>query len=313
LKTVKQTIVATIIGYKIYFNEVLAIDNLSTRVSIDTLILVAKLTDLQLEFIYDRLVLDKKNQFQDKSFNYCVRIGNIIIKTMPKKSWTYTNYNSMIIITKNTSSTYIPYSIKEILQFKEWKFKRLDIAFDSNEPFNKSVILKHHGNLKLNEHNSEDWMTNYLHNIKSKTEVKVANYDRNEKELEYDNEFEHEYPNRFEVRLFPKLNEFNFIHNPDHGWIQNKLEKYIYLLNIDNLQTNKWNIRKLDKLRQDYNYWNELDTRKQQELKELGKNNRVPFENIYTENKIRLFSFLDIESLRVPQLYINNLSYNKIS
>jgi hypothetical protein len=265
------------------------------HISIDTMYLVAYLTDEQKEFLYDRIVFQKNNKFKDQYFHYSQEINNIVIKTTPRKSFTNAHYNTMIIFKKDTSHMYIPYSIREILQF-DWQYKRLDLAFDFNTEFNKRAIIKHHGNIAFDNSN-KDWNTDYMHALKSKTETKVACYDRNEKERSNNTEVIHTHPTRFEVRLFHKLNKFNSIHNIDHGWIENKLSKYIFIPDIESLPLNRWRKRDLYKIQSDYDYLKTLDKSKQKEIKQTCKANRVPLEQIYLHNKDNLFSFLYIEPL----------------
>ena len=95
--------------------------------SVDTMILVAKLTDEQKEELFNRIILYQKNTYQDKYFHYSRQIKNIIIKAYPRNPLTNITYNAMLILQKNASLTEIPYSIKEILQFDTWKIKRMNL------------------------------------------------------------------------------------------------------------------------------------------------------------------------------------------
>lgn len=158
------------------------------QISIDTMILVAKLTYEQQEEIINRIVLYHKNLYQDKYFRYSRRINNVTIKFSPRNPLANINYNTMLILQKNASLTKLPYSIQEILQFDTWKIKRIDIAFDfTNHPpfstFTNRLIMKHHGNVKFLQQskNDKDWQSEYVGSLNSKTEAKACCYDRNEK------------------------------------------------------------------------------------------------------------------------------------
>lgn len=274
------------------------------QVSIDTMILVAKLTYEQQEELINRIVLCQNNQYQDKYFHYSRKISNVIIKVSPRNPLANINYNTMLILQKNASLTKLPYSIQEILHFDTWKIKRIDIAFDfSNHTpystFSNRLILKHHGNVKFLQQskNDKDWKSEYVGSLNSKTEAKACCYDRNEKEADLSTGIEHNYPLRFEIRLYPKLNEFNFLKRIDHGQIENKISKFIFVPDIEQLPLNKWDKRKLYKIQQDYDYLKTIKPVKQRELKKAVKDLRIPFEDIYASNKVELYSFLDLEEL----------------
>jgi hypothetical protein len=291
------------------------------QLSIDTFILVGKLSKEQIEKMCDYFYLQKKNWYQDRYFHYNIHIGNIIIKYSPRNPFAWNNYNTMIVITRNASNTHIPHSLKEILKFNTWKSKRIDLAFDfsNNTPFStfpNRLIMKHHGNvsfLQLNQ-NDKEWNTEYLGTLNSRTEVKACCYDRNEKEVDRGTGIEHEYPLRFEVRLFPKLNEFNNLNRIDHGWIENKLSKYIFIPDIEALPLNKWDKRKLFKVQENYNYWREIQPQKQKEIKRVVNSLRVPFDDIYCSHKETLFSFLDIPlfQLDIPNQFTEQLTFQEL-
>jgi hypothetical protein len=276
------------------------------QISIDTMILVAKLTHEQQEELMNRIVLHQKNQYQDKYFHYSRKISNVTIKVSPRNPLANINYNTMLILQKNASQTKLPYSIQEILQFDAWKIKRIDVAFDFTNftpfsTFTNRLIMKHHGNVKFLQQskNDKDWQSEYVGSLNSKTEAKACCYDRNEKEADLSTGIEHDYPLRFEIRLYPKLNEYNFLKRIDHGWIEKKLSKFIFIPDIEQLPLNKWDKRRLYKIQQDYDYLKTMKLVKQKELKKCAKEHRVPFEDIYASNKEKLYSFLELEELVV--------------
>ncbi|RDI40906.1 hypothetical protein [Falsibacillus pallidus] len=278
------------------------------KLCIDTFILVGKLTEEQQEELFDHFILLKREWYQDRYFHYSIRINNIVIKYSPRNLLAWNNYNTMIIIEKNTSITYIPHSVKEILKFNTWQIKRLDLAFDFSDgtpfsTFSNRLIMKHHGNVKLLQisKNDKDWNSEYVGTLKTRTESKACCYDRNKKEEDYGSGVEHEYPLRFEIRLFPKLNEFNYLNQIDHGWIENKLSKFIFITDIENLPLNKWDKRKLYKVQADYDYFKGIEPSKQKALKKVINSLRVPFEDIYSSRKDTLFLFLDL-----PPIHMNS-------
>ena len=275
-------------------------DQTDVKISIDTFNLVAKLTQDQQEELFYRIAFMQKTWYQDRYFKFSMQITNdIIIKFSPRNPLTWITYNTMLIFTKNTSSTFIPYSVLEILQFETWQIKRLDIAFDfsNGTPFSSfpnRLIMKSHGNVKILQQSKheKDWESDYVGTFKSRNEAKACCYDRNKKEG-----IDQEYPLRFEVRLFPKLNEYNFLKRIDHGWIEKKLSKFIFLADIEQLPLNRWDKNRLYKIQADYDYLKEIKAPKQKEIKHVATEHRVPFEDIYANNKNKLFSFLELYPL----------------
>lgn len=280
----------------------------NVRISVDTLNLVAKLSYEEQEELFNYIGFQKNEIYQDRYFHYSRQINNIIIKFLPRNPLTRINYNLMLIIPKNASSTFIPYTIKEILLFKSWKIKRMDIAFDftNHSPFStfhNRLILKSHGNVKILQkgNHDKDWKSDYIGSLKSKVEAKACCYDRNEREVDNQTGIEHDYPLRFEIRLYPKLNEYNSLNKIDYGWIQNKLSKFIFIPDIEQLPLNKWDKRKLYKVQEDYNYWKEIKPPKQKTIKKIVLQHRVPFEDLFILNNTKLFSFLKASEIQLDQ------------
>lgn len=86
------------------------------QISIDTMILVAKLTCEQQEEMINRIVLYHKNLYQDKYFRYSRRINNVIIKFSPRNPLTNINYNTMLILQKNASKIWHGSTVRKILE-----------------------------------------------------------------------------------------------------------------------------------------------------------------------------------------------------
>jgi hypothetical protein len=105
--------------------------------------------------------------------------------------------------------------------------------------------------------------------------------------------------NRFEVRLYPKLNdEAIYLQSPNHDWIMEHLAKYIFVENIDDLPLqNGWQKNRLHKIQKNYSYHKKLEPKEWKYLKQICKENRVPIEAIYDKQKYDLFSFTYIRPL----------------
>jgi hypothetical protein len=229
------------------------------KLTIDTLHVTGLLNEQQQEMIYDRFVFRKN--YPTHRFHYTMKMNNplFIINSMPRNISAYKWYNTMLILQRDIlNREYIPYSIQEILQMTAWKIKRIDLAFDFQTPAEKSLILKHHGNVKFDT--NEKWNCEYLGSIKNNQSVsKVAWYDRNEKEQEQQTGIIHDYPNRFEVRLYPKMNDEIYLLSPNHDWIMEHLAKYIFVENIDDLPLqNGWQKHRLFKIKKEYSYHKKL-------------------------------------------------------
>jgi hypothetical protein len=84
------------------------------------------------------------------------------------------------------------------------------------------------------------------------------------------------------------------LHNIQDEFILKHLSKYIFVPNIDDLPLNKWEKRKLHKIKADYTYFNKLDKKEQKYIKAVIKANRVPLEQFYLDNKHNLFRFTEI-------------------
>lgn len=281
------------------------------KLSIDTLHVVSLLNEQQQEIIYDRFVFRKNHPTH--RFHYTMKMNNplFIINSMPRNISTYKWYNTMLIFQRDIlNREYVPYSIQEILQMTTWKIKRIDLAFDFQTPTEKSLILKHHGNVQFDK--NEKWSCTYLGKLKNnQSESKVAFYDRNRKEQEHNTGIVHDYHSRFEVRLYPKLNdEAVYLQSPNHDWIKKHLSKYIFIENIDDLPLkNKWEKNRLYKIQKDYSYHKKLKPKEWKYLKQICKENRVPLEMIYEQQKYDLFSFTYIKPLdELIQQELNNAS-----
>lgn len=266
------------------------------NLSIDTLFLSLKLDDNQREYIYDRFIFNQnKNTYHWHYSQKDTKGLGFTIHALPSNSFTYRHYDHIIQLQKEvTTADYIPYSLGEIIGNIDWNIKRIDLAFDFKTPTEKSLIMKHHGNVQFDT--DDKWETIYLGKLKGRSPSKVAHYDRNIKESERETGIEHEYFNRYEVRMFPASNDDTMkLHSIKDDFILKHLQKYIIIPNIDDLPLNKWDKNRLYKIKDDntYTYFKTLDKKKQKELKEVTKAHRVPLEQIYLDNKHNLFKFTE--------------------
>ncbi|KMY50186.1 hypothetical protein AC625_12300 [Peribacillus loiseleuriae] len=69
-----------------------------------------------------------------------------------------------------TTTDNMPYSLAEVINEIDWNIKRIDLAFDFKTPQEKSMIIKHHGNVQFDF--QEKWDTEYLGKLKSRSPSK---------------------------------------------------------------------------------------------------------------------------------------------
>ncbi|WP_188650978.1 hypothetical protein [Pontibacillus salipaludis] len=188
----------------------------------------------------------------------------------------------------------MPQSLKEVIQQIDWKFKRLDVAFDINSDYDNHVFLRPHGNTKT--FSRETWSGYYLGGNYSK--VKVAVYDRNAKEQSRGKDITHSHSTRFEFRFRPKLSEQTSIHDFNTDFIFDSLTKFNFVEDVTKLDTSKWNKNRLYGLRKNVSNkrkykskWKRLDKKDQDELKRLTEVYRIPFESHFELNKANLFKW----------------------
>lgn len=265
--------------------------HIDMTVTVDTIYLVAKLNHEQKEFIHNRFNMNGGNKFFRKSI--VSKKPFFVINMNPRSIHAQRYYNVMMII-QNDALMNMPASLAEIIAKFEWKFKRIDLAFDSKCSFEKHAFLKQHGNVKI--HQRIGWRGYYIGGKSSKTNL--ISYDRNKKELDYGRTTRHEYGTRFEIRIRPILTGANTIHNIDHQMIKKELAKYIVIEDASTLNTNKWHINRLynlkDNLAKDDDYkdrWARYGKKNQQELKTIAKQNKIPFDTLFMAHKDSLFQW----------------------
>lgn len=267
------------------------IELIDIKVTIDTIILVAKLDSESKEFINDRFIMNGSSEFFRNSI--VSKKPFFVINLNPRNKFAKRHYNAMIIIQHETLMN-MPASLTEIIAKFDWKFKRIDIAFDSKCKFDKHAFIKHHGNVKT--YKGTGWRGYYIGSKQSKTKLNI--YDRNKKEQDRGNAVHHEYGTRFEVRIRPKLTDAKTIHNIDSEMLAKELAKYIVIEDASLLDTSQWNINRLHNLKDnltnkdDYkNRWDRYGKTIQQELKAIAKQNKIPFEDLFTEQVDSLFQW----------------------
>lgn len=269
------------------------------KVSIDTIILRVKLTDEQKEFIYDRFYY---GFHRSKHYRYSLYFDEMgfTLQLSPKKSVLHSYFNATITLhRKFFQRDYIPHSIIDILTFIDWSIVRLDIAFDYKISKQNSLLFKHHGNLKDASYENE---TYYVGNHKSqKKSHTLVNYDRNIKEIKRGTGIHHEYSNRLETRFKFKMADMK-LSNMNHNLIHNKLKKYLFLSDIDQLNTIGYRKNRIRKMQHNYKQLDTYDKKEAATIRKLIKTQREPLEEIYKSNITNLFDFMNYKETYLIKL-----------
>ncbi|MEI4770997.1 hypothetical protein WAX74_15345 [Psychrobacillus sp. FJAT-51614] len=262
------------------------------EVNVDTLILVAILSIEDKQYLKHYFAFNRGNDYFYSSVTS--KKPFFVLNLNPRNMYSHKYYKVMLIL-QNETLINMPESIRETLFAFDWKVKRMDIAFDSKLDYSSHVFLKPHGNTKVYSRN--EWSGYYIGSNYSKS--KLAVYDRNKKEQARKKDIEHLYQTRFEFRFRPKISCAPSIHNIDDEFIMNELSKYQVIEDVWNIETTQWNVNRLINLKKglhlkrDYkDRWSRYGRKIQSELKQIVKEERIPFELLYQANKESIFSWL---------------------
>ncbi|WP_432355255.1 hypothetical protein [Sporosarcina sp. A2] len=256
--------------------------------------LQAKFTNKQLEYITDRF---EKGSYPNKGYKSIYHLKNYGFNMFYKPHNPLWKFNAKIVLqTAFFKSEYKPHSILEILTMLPWNITTLDLAYDFFTLKENSFSYKHHGRVSHQQISDEHGHTTlYLGAFNpNRKNNRTADYDRNEKEYsrnmsDYNR---HLYANRCEAKTVFKIGE-QPLNDIDHQLIINQLEKkYIFVSNIDNMETDGFTKRKFRKIREDYNRLDNYYKKEKSKLKAVAVANKEPLEHYYNQNKDRLFNFI---------------------
>lgn len=261
--------------------------------SIDTLILVANLKREEKQNLRNYFIFSHSTEYFYESV--VSKSPWFVLNMNPRNKFAYQHYNVMLIL-QNSTLEDMPAYLKEIIKSFKWRIKRIDIAFDFEDNYEHHVTLKPHGNTKVI--GKTNWDGYYIGSNYGKS--KMILYDRNRKEVSKKSNRRHFDKTRFEVRIRPKISLTKEINDFDDAFIIEELKRYKVIVNITNVKTSKWNKNRLRKLKasimngnNSYNdLWKSYSSRVKRELKELFIKERVRFEELYLNEKEKLFSWL---------------------
>ncbi|KAA0940153.1 hypothetical protein FQ087_22095 [Sporosarcina sp. ANT_H38] len=271
----------------------LPILNIDYETGIDTCYLMCKLSPKDKEFIYERYY----NVYQRTAgYRHSLFLNDIgfTMHLSPIDPKFHCHFNATLKIHRLFFTSAIPIEIIEILNHIDWRIIRLDIFYDFKTRVLDSLLFKHHKTLfdsgKLYENE-----TFYVGNYNSKRRGHIlAHYDRQIKEQKRDTGIVHQFPNRMETRFKFTLKEMP-IHNIQHGVILKQMKRYLFISDIEQLNTDKWRRNRIRKLQYNFGLFSTYPEKEQKKIRELLKLEREPLEVMYAANAHELFNFMDYD------------------
>lgn len=210
-------------------------------IQIDTLHLVAKLTNDQKSELYDLIDFGK-----DYGEGYKVYWnGNAVYKhiihskepffmvffepRMGTGLWTKSHYDILVILQQEAIQSK-PAILELIFNIGDWRVKRMDIAYDWSIPMNQHFIWK---NANVKKETVIDNQNYYLYGERSENRAVV--YDKKLQLKKKKNiDIPDEHLTRLEIRIRPKLNNLSVSLN-SLGWLKKHLDKFIFVENAAKL------------------------------------------------------------------------------
>lgn len=284
------------------------------KTSIDTMVLQAKLTNEQMDSVFDYI---HHGYYNDKRYRYNLHIADygFNIHLLPHNPlW---KFNAKITLQTNFfTQKYVPHSLIDILHLLDWSVTSIDIAFDFHTAIEDSIAFTHHGNVKVNQLTDENGHSSTYtgaFNPKRKNNQSI-HYDRNQKEISLNFEsggYNHVLSNRYEVRLSFKMDELP-LHNIDHHLIMKQLKKYIFISSIAKMDTEGKTKRKFRKIAEAPEKLNGYYKDKRSMLKKIAKMHREPLEVYYEIAKNdNLYDFLKIKPYPATVYDFRALEHNE--
>lgn len=265
------------------------INDFNYKINIDTIVLRAKLTDEQIDYIFDHFYYHYKRTKKYR-YNLFLKQYGISIQISPIEPTLHAHFNTTITLTPAFFNlNYIPHSIVDVLKTLPFSITRLDIATDFPYQYANNVLhLKNHGNQKDFIYRNE---SKYVGSKASR--FKAISYDRNKKEQAKNSNIVHAFTfnNRLETRLRFKMNE-QPINAINHDLIEQQLAKVIYIPSITALKLDGWSKNSLLKIHDNYDLFKALKQNDKKNLKQYLQLNRAPLDAIYSANIDTIYQFL---------------------
>lgn len=273
--------------------------SLDYQISIDTIVLRAKLDDEQLDTIFDYFMYHYK---QSKKYHYnlnLIKQYGIMIQILPTEPMYHKHFNTTITLTPLFFQLdYIPHSIIDLLTELPLSIVRMDIATDFTTEYKDNVcLLKYHAKQTEFLYKSE---TKYMGKRQSK--LSAISYDRNQKARARKLNIQYSNSNRVEARLRFKMHEqmLPFI---NHTTIRERLSKIMYIHSIDDLhEIDGYSKNRLKKLHNNNSYLKKFGVNEQKKIKSYLKLKRVPLEQLYQQHQQKLFSFMQKRERELKQV-----------
>ena len=190
-------------------------------VSIDTLHINVKLSKDQLNYLLNTYTY--KHLRKDSIFKFYISSNNIFIKLCTDYPLSH-NVQIQLQDASNIDKTALYIDLIKLLYNSYHYFTRLDIAYDFLVPFKFSYALKRHGKQRRKAVGEQSYNTGSTRNKQRK--MTTAHYNRN---LKLQSKVE--YANRFECRTQFQAKDNCTIHNINHDFIREQLNKELFIPN----------------------------------------------------------------------------------
>lgn len=190
-------------------------------VSIDTLHINVKLNRDQLNYLLN--MYSYKHLSKDSIFKFYISSNNIFIKLCPNFPLRH-NVQIQLQDASNIDNSPLYIDLIKLLHTQYHYFTRIDVAFDFLIPFKFSYALKRHGKQRRKAVGEESYNTGSTRNKQRK--MTTAHYNRN---LKLKSKVE--YANRFECRTQLQASDNCNIHNINHDFIREQLNKELFIPN----------------------------------------------------------------------------------
>lgn len=257
-------------------------------VRLDKLLLKAKIDKSQLDSVFDSF---GKGFYPDNTYRYNLKINESIFLHMLPLDMNYLNKCNIVLSFNATFFNHynLPHVVSDLLHSINFSVRAMHVAFDFDTSKQDSLALKYHGNQKSVFIENESY-----YNGSENSNCYSINYDRNAKEESYGTNITHLHSNRYEFRFTFKLGE-QLIHNLNHELITNRLDRFIFIQDINLLHCGNPFKKLLYKLKNDNDLLKVFypKQRERDKVKAYIKSNRVDFTSLYNQSIHSIYSFLE--------------------
>lgn len=256
------------------------------QVSIDSLQLVAKLTQANVEEIYNTIEFSQWKG--NKSWKHCLynkEEGYFVFFDPRVRTglWLKSHYNIMVVM-QHRAIRKKPALLRHLFLIGDWRVKRLDIAFDWSLPMSKHFILKP-VNVKMKEMGNSNY---YLYG--QRNELSVCMYDKKEELTERKGIIiDDENMIRLELRVRPKIKNQRLL-DGDFSWLKKQVDRIFFVPNgtavIKSLEREKDKRIFRNVKRRRMQDWSGVDRQPRKRIREAVKSNAVDLFELFQQYEL---------------------------